>query len=587
MNRSAAPLVGDTLCLSSMPNGFGIGEAPEHPDPNARIVIDPMWSPRQLSFALIRANGKRLLAAALLLIMFDVASMLIPTIIGHLVDEVATPAYFGASFSELSFLLMLWMGALIVAYSAMNIGYRFGSRIGWMGVQRGQFELSQAVLERVLSPRGFHGTKQNPGQLLAVATGDAQRACQVLYIMVYPPGQIVALIVAAVTLAMINLWLGIGIMVGLPVMLALMHVAAMPLRQRSLDEQHSLADATGAAADLVAGSRVLAGLHAQETAAARFRVLSRHALDKTIAARGARAAFEGITTTGAQLFVAIVTITATSLAFKGLITPGELITATSVAVMLIYPVEELVGTLGTMWAVSQASSKRVLDLVAAPPHPATAGDIEENSFSSIAFHNLDLGSVVLNETVQKDEFVVLDLPQDAGQCLADILTLSKDSEQGCVTVEGLDLNNIVPECVREQLLVLPHRPGVFAGTILDNIQLATPAGVTTDQAYAALDVASLNPDELQDGFDSIVGDSAWELSGGQRQRIALARGVAATSKILVLIDPTTSVDAVTEQRLATRLRNSRQGRMTIVISSAPVFHAVADRVIAPHKRNCS
>src|SRR5699024_2801576 len=103
---------------------------------------------------------------------------------------------------------------------------RRGSSTGWLAVQRSQYELSQAVIERVLSPCGFAGNQRAPGQLLSIATGDTQRACQVFYIIVYPPSQVASLLIAVATLGIINIWLGLGVIVVLSMLFTLMHLSA-------------------------------------------------------------------------------------------------------------------------------------------------------------------------------------------------------------------------------------------------------------------------------------------------------------------------------------------------------------------------
>ena len=84
--------------------------------------------------------------------------MLMPTVVGRVVDDVATPAYEGSSFSEISGALYFWFGSLAFLYLIMHVCFRRGSSTGWLAVQRSQYELSQAVIERVLSPCGFAGT---------------------------------------------------------------------------------------------------------------------------------------------------------------------------------------------------------------------------------------------------------------------------------------------------------------------------------------------------------------------------------------------------------------------------------------------
>ena len=108
--------------------------------------------------------------------------------------------------------------------------------------------------------------------------------------------------------------------------------------------------------------------------------------------------------------------------------------------------------------------------------------------------------------------------------------------------------------------------------------------VSAERAEAALRAVAMAPSELPDGYETRASDSGWELSGGQRQRVALARALAAEAEVVVLFEPTSSVDAVTEQRIATGLREIRAGKATIVVTSSSAFKGVADRVIVPGSR---
>jgi ABC-type multidrug transport system fused ATPase/permease subunit len=84
---------------------------------------------------------------------------------------------------------------------------------------------------------------------------------------------------------------------------------------------------------------------------------------------------------------------------------------------------------------------------------------------------------------------------------------------------------------------------------------------------------------LRDGLDSVVEERGRSLSGGQRQRVALARVLLTDPEILVLVEPTSAVDAHTEAAIAQRLRTARAGRTTVVATASPLMLARADTVV--------
>ncbi|MFT4229349.1 MAG: ABC transporter ATP-binding protein, partial [Microbacterium sp.] len=132
------------------------------------------------------------------------------------------------------------------------------------------------------------------------------------------------------------------------------------------------------------------------------------------------------------------------------------------------------------------------------------------------------------------------------------------------------------EAWRAAVLVAPHRAELFDGTVAWNLGGADPAA-----ARAALHAAACGDilDALPHGLDTPVGEGGTRLSGGQRQRIALARAYAADAPVLVLHEPTTSVDAATEQVIASRLRGIRAGRTTLVLTASPALLGACDRVV--------
>ncbi|MYS56859.1 ATP-binding cassette domain-containing protein, partial [Streptomyces sp. SID6013] len=142
---------------------------------------------------------------------------------------------------------------------------------------------------------------------------------------------------------------------------------------------------------------------------------------------------------------------------------------------------------------------------------------------------------------------------------------------------GRDVADLAVEAVREHLLVNPYDGEIFAGTLRSNIDPTGTSRVVSEAVEASMltDVVALH----REGLDHAVRDRGANLSGGQRQRLSLARALAADTDVLVLRDPTTAVDAVTEQLIARGVAELRRGRTTLVITSSPALLDAADRVL--------
>ncbi|MBC6463775.1 ATP-binding cassette domain-containing protein, partial [Actinomadura sp. HBU206391] len=131
--------------------------------------------------------------------------------------------------------------------------------------------------------------------------------------------------------------------------------------------------------------------------------------------------------------------------------------------------------------------------------------------------------------------------------------------------------------VRAALLVAAHDAELFEGSLLDNVTAATDrTDVEPALVASGADEVARN---LPHGTGTLLAERGLSLSGGQRQRVALARALAADPPVLVLHDPTTAIDTVTEARIATGIRDARRGRTTIVVATSPVLLAVTDRVV--------
>ncbi len=172
------------------------------------------------------------------------------------------------------------------------------------------------LVRRVLAPYGGAATGRPPGALVTVATEDARRAGAVSLALPLGFAAVVGLAAGAVLLRA-SVPLGVLILLGTPVLMGLGQLLARPLEHRSHVEQERAAHASGIAADLVAGVRVLQGLGAQRAAADRYRRTSRAALGATVRAARAEAVQTGLMQALTGVFIACVALVGGRLVLSG------------------------------------------------------------------------------------------------------------------------------------------------------------------------------------------------------------------------------------------------------------------------------
>jgi ABC-type multidrug transport system fused ATPase/permease subunit len=151
-----------------------------------------------------------------------------------------------------------------------------------------------------------------------------------------------------------------------------------------------------------------------------------------------------------------------------------------------------------------------------------------------------------------------------------------------VTLGGVPLRELPLATTRERILVADNDARLFSGPLRAELSPDGAAERPTDaRIAAALEAASARDvvAGLPEGLDAEVTERGRAFSGGQQQRLRLARALLADPEILILVEPTSAVDAHTEARIADRLRDARAGRTTVVCSTSPLVLDRADHVV--------
>jgi ATP-binding cassette subfamily B protein len=151
--------------------------------------------------------------------------------------------------------------------------------------------------------------------------------------------------------------------------------------------------------------------------------------------------------------------------------------------------------------------------------------------------------------------------------IAKLLARFYDPRDGRITVDGVDLRDVTQASLRSQLGIVPQEGFLFAGTLRENIAFARPDATPEDVIAAAQAVgADAFAADLEDGYETQLGERGVRLSLGQRQLVAFARALLADPRILILDEATSSVDIGTERRIELAMRRLLAGRAAFVIA---------------------
>ncbi|MEV4412668.1 ABC transporter ATP-binding protein [Catellatospora sp. NPDC049609] len=516
----------------------------------------------------LREQARRITGSAVLSTGHQAGEALVPVVIGVVVDRAVGSGSTGS--------LLLWIGVLAAVFATLSYSFRFGARLGERAAEQAGHRLRVRVTERVLDARGGADTGRLPGALASVATGDAGRVGMVALVMPLGIAAIAGLAVGAVALLRVSLPLGLLVLLGTPLMMVLAHLLGRPLQRRSEEEQERAAHAAGLAADLVGGLRVLKGIGAERAAADRYRLSSRAALTATLHAAGAKARHDGTLLAVNGLFLALVALVGGRLAADGEISIGALVSAVGMAQYLVGPLSLMVWVNGEL-AQGRASAGRIAEVLNSPPAVGGEAPLPGPVKGQVTVRGLThSGLAGLDLDVPAGAFVgVVTADPAHADALIECLGREREPAAGTVTLDGHDLSTLDPDAVRGALLVAAHDADLFEGTLRDDIRPGGGDGLGLVLSASAADEVAAT---LPGGLDGLLGEGGRTLSGGQRQRVALARALAADPPVLVLHEPTTAVDAVTESRIAHGVRRLREGRTTVVITTSPALLATADTV---------
>ncbi len=506
-----------------------------------------------------------LLAGVFFGVVWMVSQALMPAAIGRAIQN-GIVADDNRALAEWA-LILLGLGATQAAAGVMRHRCAVSN---WL---QASFRMAQVV--------GHHAARTGPaikkqhstGEVVATISNDAMRAGGAFDITARLAGAIVSYFVVAIILLSASVTLGLVVLIGVPILVLLMGFVIRPLQARQAVQRDEVGKLTALGADTASGLRVLRGIGGEGAFFARYRNRSQE-----VRQAGVRVALPQSTLDAAQVFipgvfVVLVTWLGARFALSGKIDTGDLVAFYGYAAFLVLPLRtaaEAVDKLTRSYVGAQRMLG-ILEVERAAKEPARPA-AEPPALSTLVDEQSGL-------VVQPGKMIglVSALPDEAAR-IADRLGRFGDGDG--VVLGDVPLAELSTDSIRRRIVVSEADPVLFSGQLRRELDPWGRIDGDDEEIHTAIAVANAEDviDALPEGLDAYVDERGRSFSGGQRPRLVLARALLSEAETLVLVEPTSAVDAHTEARIARRLREAREGKTTVVITASPLMLDQTDHV---------
>ena len=464
--------------------------------------------------------------------------------------------------------------------------------VSWLG-ERVVADIRTAVYDRVIrmDPTFFETTRT--GEVLSRLTADTTLVQSVSGVSLsIALRTTINLIGGLAMLALTSVQLTMYILMGIPVIIAPMIIVGRRIRRQSRTTQDRVADTSGLADETLNAIQTVQAFTLESLQSERYSQAVVESFKAAIRRVRTRAFLTALGITLVFGSITIILWAGSRAVLAGSMSGGEL------AQFLMYSI--FVGSsaagLSEVWGEVQRGAgamERLSELLVASPvirAPEKPAELPARASGRISFRNLKFYYPSRPDTpaledfsldIEPGETVAIVGPSGAGKSTSfQMLLRFYDPQSGHIEIDGIDIAQLSPTALRQQIGLVPQETVLFGDSARENIRYGKPDA--DDYAVEQAAVAAAADEfigDLPDGYDTFLGERGTRLSGGQRQRVAIARAILKNPPILLLDEATSSLDAESERLVQMALEGLMKDRTTLVIAHRLATVKKVDRIV--------
>lgn len=522
----------------------------EHKEPNIR-------TPRSYLRWLIREQAATFYLGVFWGCVWMASLGLVPYAIGRAIDAVSRKDTAGVTG---------WVGLILLLTAVNTAGSILRHRCDTIGRLKANYLTVRLVVRQATRLGARLSDRVTAGEVVAIGTADISQIGVLPGAVARGLGSLVTIVIVAIVLLSNSLSLGLLVLIGAPALLVCTGPLLSPLHKRAERYRGLQGELTQRAGDIVSGLRILRGIGGEAAFGRRYQEDSQRVRQAGVRVARLESILPAAEVVLPGILVVGVVWVGARLVVSGGITVGDLVAAYGYVAFLGIPMRMVTEGMRMLVGANVAAG-HVVAFMRLERDP-TAGAEPVSLPADLILHDAASGLTAQPGLLTA---VASRTPEEG----AELAARCGRYAEGPVTLSGVPLATLPLEQIRDLILVTCNDDALFSGTLSETL-LGRPEEELAGALHnaSALDIV----EALPDGLRTTVTEGGRSFSGGERQRLRLARALVADPPILIMVEPTSAVDATTESVIAERVRLARRGRTTVVMSTSPLLLDQADEV---------